>query len=458
MHLLELFAALGAAQGFLLLLLIILRYRHPKSTPLALLLLVFSLRLGTIPSWNPQTLIAHPWLFPATTPLPFLFGPLLWWSVRELAAGAGSGGTARSRPGSVAGGGSTGRPRLLPLHFLPYAAETVAVTATVLTLTAARTPAAALPAAAYVAFVEDVFHGSPPLWLPLRNALKVAVNAVYLVLAARIAFGSPAGALDEGRRRWLRALVLVSVASLIPFAFVAVGPGATADLAHGVTLPFALLAAAMALLIYTCTVLVLLTPGVPGCPERTRRAAAPDAPREPGGRVAKAEATEDCLPLATRARRELEAGAFRDPDMSLQNLAERLGVHPNRLSRAVNHVYGESLPCLLSHCRLDYFIRRVRTGCLDDCNILELAFEAGFSSKSTFNRVFKAQYGVPPSVFARGAAKRRAPQTRLPSAAAGLATRTQRATMPVNGNGTNRSVQRHPDPAFARDARGHGRG
>jgi hypothetical protein len=96
-HLLELFTALGAAQGFLLLLLIILRYRHPKSTPLALLLLVFSLRLGTIPSWTPHTLIAHPWLFPATTPLPFLFGPLLWWSVRELASGRA--------PGEPPGGG-----------------------------------------------------------------------------------------------------------------------------------------------------------------------------------------------------------------------------------------------------------------------------------------------------------------------------------------------------------------
>ena len=113
MHLLELLAALGAAQGFLLLVLIILRYRHHKSLPLALLLLAFSLRLGTIPSWNPQALIAHPWLFPATTPLPFLFGPLLWWAVRELARD------------------TEARPRFLPLHFLPYAAETVAVTATV---------------------------------------------------------------------------------------------------------------------------------------------------------------------------------------------------------------------------------------------------------------------------------------------------------------------------------------
>ncbi|MGM0675095.1 MAG: helix-turn-helix domain-containing protein [Spirochaetota bacterium] len=484
-HLLELFAALGAAQGFLLLLLIILRYRHPKTTPLALLLLVFSLRLGTVPSWNPGSLIAHPWLFPATTPLPFLFGPLLWWSVRELASGAGAGVPAAGRAGSVAGAAASGRPRLLSLHFLPYAAETVAVTVTVLTLTDALTPATqavattpsdALPAAAYVLFIEDIFAGSPPLWLPLRNALKVALNAVYVGLAWRIAFGPAMRTPDTGQRRWIRALVLVSLGSLIPFAFVAVVPGATAGLARGVTLPFVLLAVAMALLIYTCTMLVLLTPGVPGCEDRSRRVgrrtlghrmptAEVTSARTPGHRPSgtavavhgvtphstalRAEPDGDSLRLAAKVRRELEAGAFRDPDMSLQNLAAHLRVHPNRLSRAINHVYGESFPCVLSRCRIDYFIRRVRTGCHDSRNILELAFDAGFQSKSTFNRVFKERLGIAPSAFVTA-------NTDCGDGIPGLAIRPGRATMWSNGNRTNRSVQRHADAPLAGDAPSYG--
>ncbi|MFP4567189.1 MAG: helix-turn-helix domain-containing protein, partial [Spirochaetaceae bacterium] len=197
-------------------------------------------------------------------------------------------------------------------------------------------------------------------------------------------------------------------------------------------------AAAMVLLIYTCTMLVLVTPGVPGCTERARLSA-------PG-----ASADDDCLRLAARVGRELEGGAFRDPELSLQKLAERLNVHPNRLSRAINHVYGESYPALLARCRLDYFIRRVRTGCLDECNILELAFDAGFSSKSSFNRVFKEYFGIAPSVFtaANGACSDAVP---------GLAIRPGRATMPGNGNRTNRSLQRYSDPPLARDARGNGR-
>ncbi|NBB90032.1 MAG: helix-turn-helix domain-containing protein [Spirochaetes bacterium] len=452
MHLLELLAALGAAQGFLLLVLIILRYRHHKSLPLALLLLAFSLRLGTIPSWNPQALIAHPWLFPATTPLPFLFGPLLWWAVRELARD------------------TEARPRFLPLHFLPYAAETVAVTVTVLSLRAGQTMGE------YVALVEAIFAGNPPLWLPTRNALKVGVNVIYVLLAARIAFGGAVRGIEAARRRWLRALVLVPVASLIPFAFVAVAPGATAGVSAGITLPFVILAAAMVLLIYTCTMLVLVTPGVPGCAERARlatqiavvgrvdgRGVVLDGRRRGRGVVLDgrrrardvttshhpASTDDDCLRLAARAGRELEGGAFRDPELSLQKLAGRLRVHPNRLSRAVNYVYGESYPSLLSRCRLDYFIRRVRTGCLDECNILELALDAGFPSKSSFNRVFKEHLGVAPSAFV---AASRACSDDLP----GLAIRPGRATMRGNGTSTNRSVQRHADPSVAGDAGGNG--
>ena len=453
MHLLELFAALGAAQGFLLLVLIILRYRHHTSLPLALLLLAFSLRLGTIPSWHPQALIAHPWLFPVTTPLPFLFGPLLWWSVRELARD------------------TEARPRFLPLHFLPYAAETVAITATVLALTAGQTMGE------YVALVEAIFAGRPPLWLPIRNALKVGVNVVYVLLAARMAFGPAARDFANARRRWVRVLVLVPIASLISFAFVALAPGASAGVSDGITLPFVVLAGAMVLLIYTCTMLVLVTPGIPGCGEpsglatpiavvvpvdgwgvvldgRRHGRGALDGRRRARGVTTShhpASADDDCMRLAARVGRELEAEAFRDPELSLQKLAERLRVHPNRLSRAVNYVYGESYPSLLSRCRLDYFIRRVRTGCLDECNILELALDAGFPSKSSFNRVFKEYLGVAPSVFV-------AASDACGNSVPGLAIRPGPATMQSNEKPPNRSLQRYADPPLPGHASGNGRG
>jgi AraC-like DNA-binding protein len=300
---------------------------------------------------------------------------------------------------------------------------------------------------AHAEFVEAVFAGRPPRWFLIVNAAKVAVNLLYLGLAARLAFGRGPGVVSRGRALWSKTMVIAAAAALAAFTVVAVDPTATARLADGTTGPFLLVAATMALLIYALSMLVLLAPDVPA-------AAVPRAFTAHSPVLDEKEA----LRLAARLRGELQRGIYRDSEITLGGLAERLHTHPNRLSIAVNQVFGLSCPQLLTRCRLDYFVRGVLTGALERRNILELAFDAGFSSKSTFNRVFKAQYGVAPSVFARGAAKRRAPRPGLPTAAAGLATRARPATMPAHGHRTNRSVQRHPDPPLARDARGHGRG
>lgn len=361
MRLLELLAALGAAQGLLLLLLIGFRFRHHKNLPLGILVLVFSVRLGTIPSWNPDVLAAFPWLYPATAPLPFLFGPLLWWQARELA------------------NENDARPPLLFLHFLPYLAEVAAVTFTVVS----RNPAE------FALFLEAVFAGNPPLWLPVRNAFKVLLNVIYIVLAGRLAFGTAMENLDRARKIWLRALVLIPIASLVPFAFVAVFSRASAALAEGVTLPFAILAAAMSLLIYSFSMLVLIAPdaavtgGVPG-----RRESLSSMPEE------------ECARIGRLVQEKLKDGSYRDPELSLGQLARELKVHPNRLSVAINHFFQEPFRRVLNRYRLEYFRGQVGEGALEKENILELAFEAGFPSKSTFNRLFKEHFGVAPSIYA----------------------------------------------------------
>ena len=326
-------------------------------------MLVFSVRLGTIPSWNPEILLASPWLYPATAPLPFLFGPLLWWYARELAH-------EEDAP-----------PPLLFLHFLPYVAEVAAVSYSVYM----RSPSE------YAALLQAIFAGTPPLWLPIRNGLKVVLNIVYILLTARIAFGTAMESLGSARRAWLRALVVLPITSLVPFAFVALYSAASASLAEGVTLPFVILAAAMALLIYTFSLLVLFAPDAPACGG------------VPGKRRSLSTVPEEeCRRLARQVAKRLEAGAFRDPELSLAQMAADLRVHPNRLSLAVNHVYGEPFRRLLNRYRLECFNQELLDGALERENILGLAFDAGFPSKSTFNRVFKEYYGVAPSVYAAG--------------------------------------------------------
>jgi AraC-like DNA-binding protein len=365
MRLLEILSAIGAFQGVLLLILIGLRYRHHKNLPLAVLIVVLSVRLGTIPYWSQQHLLSYPWLLPATTPLPFLFAFLVWWYARELVQSTDA------------------TPPLLFLHLLPYLADTAATT-----LIATGTGQEQ-----YVNLIQDVFYGQPPLWMTLRNILKVAINTVYMVLAVRIGFGrgktikTLRERLPRSRSVWLRTIVIVPILSLAAFAYVAVNPVPTALVSEGRILPFAVVAAALVIIIYTCSVMALLAPDVLSC-----ACSRPDAAL---GRDTDAE----CVRLAAAVQEKLASGAFQDPRLSLRMLAQELDTHPNRLSQAINHVCETSFPHLVNRYRLEYFLERVKTGGLHENSILDIAFDAGFSSKSTFNRVFKAETGSSPSEY-----------------------------------------------------------
>jgi AraC-like DNA-binding protein len=116
---------------------------------------------------------------------------------------------------------------------------------------------------------------------------------------------------------------------------------------------------------------------------------------------------EKLAAIAQRVRTELADGAFKDPGLSLHSLAAKVAYHPNEVSRAVNKVFGERCTAVIHRCRLDYFIRRALSGALEEQCILSLALEAGFPSKSTFNRAFTAFTGVSPSHFAAAVGTRR---------------------------------------------------
>lgn len=362
---LEILAGLGAVQGALLLLLVALRYRRKENLPLGLLLLVYSLRLGTIPTWTAGTMLGNPWLLPLVTPLPFLFGPLLWRYAHTIADDSGI------KPAVPA-----------VVHVLPYLLDLAFTTGLVLVMESSE----------YAAMVVAIFRGEPPLHLLIRNGLKVLVNVVYVSLAIRVAFRrSPAATATSSQRLWLKALVTTPVVSLGLFAFVAMYPQATAGIAEGAVTPFAVLAGGMALLIYVFSFLILAAPEVPaecGCGSSAEE-------------DEKAISDED-RDLATKVTKLLEREIYRDPDLTLESLAHRLHTHPNHLSGVINCAFRQSFPSLIQHHRIEYFVTRAKAGALKHHTILDIAFEAGFSSKSTFNRVFGAEKGMSPSQFKAG--------------------------------------------------------
>lgn len=362
MPILEILAGLGMVQGMLLLLLVSLRYRRRENIPLALLLLVYSLRLGTIPTWNEAMMLANPWLLPLLTPLPFLFGPLLWWYIYSISDESGS------------------KQPIRPFwHVVPYLLDLIFTTALLHLFSPAE----------YETMIIATFHGSPPMHMMVRNGLKVLVNVVYVGLAVYRAFQkNPTAIITKSQRVRLKALSIVPVLSLVLFAFVALYPQASTRIASGSVEPFTILAASMTLLIYTISFLMFSAPEIPFACSSTAT--------ENG--VEKLVSEDEQL-LAENVSRLLAAEIYRDPDLSLESMAQQLKIHPNRLSRAINCVFGESFPALIQRRRVRYFIEQAERGALDTRTILDLAFDAGFSSKSTFNRVFKEETGLSPSRY-----------------------------------------------------------
>jgi AraC-like DNA-binding protein len=91
---------------------------------------------------------------------------------------------------------------------------------------------------------------------------------------------------------------------------------------------------------------------------------------------------------------------WRDPELSLARLARRLGTNTGDLSRAINEGLGLNFNEFINRLRVD----AVKTALSDPAaapgrNLLDIAFEAGFSSKASFNRSFKLYAGVTPTAF-----------------------------------------------------------
>lgn len=84
-----------------------------------------------------------------------------------------------------------------------------------------------------------------------------------------------------------------------------------------------------------------------------------------------------------------------DPDLSLAVLARKLGTNSGHLSRAINEGLGVNFATFVNDLRARRVAGMMAQGRKDD--LLDLALEAGFSSKASFNRAFTATFGVAPS-------------------------------------------------------------
>jgi AraC-like DNA-binding protein len=90
---------------------------------------------------------------------------------------------------------------------------------------------------------------------------------------------------------------------------------------------------------------------------------------------------------------------FLEHDLSLDEVARRLQVKKHHLSQVINEHYHESFTELITRLRLHEAQGMILDHAHDDYKIAAIAFDAGFSSVSSFTTMFKKRFGVSPSEF-----------------------------------------------------------
>ncbi|MEO0731968.1 MAG: helix-turn-helix domain-containing protein, partial [Bacteroidota bacterium] len=96
-----------------------------------------------------------------------------------------------------------------------------------------------------------------------------------------------------------------------------------------------------------------------------------------------------------------EQRPYLEPQLSLRDLAERTGHHPNQLSHLINAVGERNFADFVNGYRLTEFQARATAGEARRLTVLGLAFDCGFNSKTVFNTYFKRRTGMTPTDYLR---------------------------------------------------------
>ncbi len=90
---------------------------------------------------------------------------------------------------------------------------------------------------------------------------------------------------------------------------------------------------------------------------------------------------------------------YRDPDLSREVVAEKLGISTGYLSQIVNKVTQKKFTSYVNSFRVEEAKRLMLDAQFDKYSLLSIGLESGFKSKTTFYKSFKKETGFTPNEF-----------------------------------------------------------
>ena len=94
-----------------------------------------------------------------------------------------------------------------------------------------------------------------------------------------------------------------------------------------------------------------------------------------------------------------EKKPYFDSELTLSSLAKDIGMSRSQLSQLINDGLGENFYDFVNKYRVEEVKRLMTDPQAMNFNLLGIALEAGFKSKSTFNLIFKRFTGLTPTEY-----------------------------------------------------------
>ena len=398
---LHLIALLGAIQGVFLAGVLAARPRNRTANRLlAATMFAFSVGLVTTVYHGAGFVQVFPHFFGAGYPLPFLFGPLVYLYALTAAD--------RSR-------GLTWRDAL---HFVPFLAIVVW-----------GLPIYLMSGAQKIAFFHRLQAGETPLLLRIADPLKLLSGVIYTTITLiflrrhRERVKESYSSTERVNLRWLVRLgtgaAAIWMVAVLFQLLESAGVGRVARADDFISL-------GVALLVYGIGYMGLRQPEVfrfetaeYQVPAELRvtgeRRLPPVRPVEAEPQVLEPESAAPRYERSGLTDREAERlknaltitmekdQLWRDSDLTLADLADRLDTTPHKLSEVLNSQVGQTFYDFVNGYRVRDVQRRIAAGEAQKVTMLALALDAGFASKSTFNVVFKKHTSQTPSAYRQAA-------------------------------------------------------
>ena len=97
---------------------------------------------------------------------------------------------------------------------------------------------------------------------------------------------------------------------------------------------------------------------------------------------------------------------YLDSNLSIYDLAKQLNIPARELSVTINHTLNKHFFDFINEYRIKKAMDLIQNSSDEKLTILEILYEVGFNSKSSFNTAFKKHTGITPTEFKKNASLR----------------------------------------------------